>query len=268
MAALDNNSNASLPARPVQSRRAPKSEQYKRRAALWNILTILVLLSSLGLVVVFALIFLNPTLPLNPFPPPTLPAVMVMPSSVPTLAVTSPPTETPTPEPSLTPTVTASVTPEPTATATATFALPAVIGTPSPTLRPTATAGGYAFVPQDGSPDAIPYSIYSDVGCGYMGVGGRVLGLDGSPITPGVIVRLAGNLDGQRISLDTLSGTVTQFGESGFGFQLAERPIASSGTLYVQLLDQAYLPMSDRIFFDTYDTCDKNLIFITFRQVR
>jgi hypothetical protein len=26
--------------------------------------------------------------------------------------------------------------------------------------------------------------------------------------------------------------------------------------------------MSDRIYFDTFDTCDKNLIFITFRQVR
>jgi hypothetical protein len=68
--------------------------------------------------------------------------------------------------------------------------------------------------------------------------------------------------------MDTLSGTVTEFGNSGFGFQLADRPIASNGGLYVQLLDQSYLPMSDRIYFNTYDTCERNLIFITFRQMR
>jgi hypothetical protein len=28
------------------------------------------------------------------------------------------------------------------------------------------------------------------------------------------------------------------------------------------------LPMSDKIYFDTYEACDKNLIFVNFKQVR
>lgn len=259
------------PSDAVRSRsaRAEQAARRKRRIFFWNILTGLALVATMVTAALYGLIFANPYAPLNPFPPPTLPVVMLLPGST-----SSPegllPSETPTPQPSETATPTATVSPLPTLTYTPspTFELPAITVSPSPTLRATATPGGYAFVPQEGSPDAIPYSIYSDIGCNYMGVGGRVIGLDGSPVTPGVIVRLAGSLEGRRISLDTLSGTVTEFGESGFGFQLADRPVASSGALYVQLLDQAYLPMSDQIYFDTYDTCDKNLIFITFRQVR
>jgi hypothetical protein len=252
-----------------RSLRAEQDARRRRRVFFWNVLTGLALVATMVTAALYGLIFANPYAPLNPFPPPTLPAALLLPGSTPTPEGLLPP-DTPSPLPSDTPMPSATVSPVPTLTFTPspTFQLPAITVSPSPTLRATATPGGYAFVPQEGSPDAIPYSIYSDIGCNYMGVGGRVIGLDGSPVTPGVIVRLAGSLEGRRVNLDTLSGTVTEFGESGFGFQLADRPVASRGVLYVQLLDQAYLPMSDQIYFDTYDTCDKNLIFITFRQVR
>lgn len=253
-----------------EKQRSSKTTQRRQYAALWNGLTYLVLLAVVIVVMAFLIIFMNPNSAINPFPPPTLPALLMLPSSTPTPEGMQPETNIPSQVQSTTPTFTAtlSATPTITLTSTATFEPPPITVSPSPTLRATATPGGYAFVPQEGSPDAIPYSIYSDVGCNYLGVGGRVLGLDGSPVTPGVIVRLVGRLNGQRVSIDTLSGTATQYGESGFGFQLADRPIASSGQLSVQLLDQAYLPMSDRITFDTYDDCDRNLIFITFRQMR
>jgi hypothetical protein len=232
---------------------------------IWNILTVLMLLASVGLAGLFAAIYVDPASGLNPFPSPTpLPLLVqapVLPTQLPSLTPTATalPSETPTPTATAAPTETP--TPSPSATVLAGQA-------PAPTLRPTATAGGFAFVAQEGSPAAISYSIYSEVGCSFLGVGGRVLGLDGSPVTPGVIVRLRGTLDGRQVSMDTLSGTATQYGESGFGFQLSDRPITSNYSLFVQLLDQAYLPMSERVFFETYDTCDKNLIFITFRQVR
>lgn len=258
---------------PPAARSHSQSKPGKRRKStgtLWNVLTFLALLVTLVFGILAVLIYTNPYLPINPFPPPTLPVLAVLPSDTPTPEGMLPATETQTLEPSgtIAPTSTPSPTPTETLIPTATFLPPPLTVSPSPTLRPTATPGGYAFVPQEGSPDAIPYSIYSDVGCNYMGVGGRVLGLDGSPITPGVIVRLSGTLEGRRVNMDTLSGTVTEYGESGFGFQLADHPIASNGGLYVQLLDQSYLPMSDRIFFNTYDTCDRNLIFVTFRQMR
>jgi len=36
----------------------------------------------------------------------------------------------------------------------------------------------------------------------------------------------------------------------------------------VQLLDQAGLPMSNQIYFDTYEECDKSTIIIYFKQVK
>ena len=62
-----------------------------RGAVVWNILTILVLLTACCIALGFAAIFINPYTGYNPFPPPTLP---------PTLAI---PTQTPTPKPKPTP---------------------------------------------------------------------------------------------------------------------------------------------------------------------
>jgi hypothetical protein len=61
---------------------------------------------------------------------------------------------------------------------------------------------------------------------------------------------------------------VSIYGPGGYEFELGEGPVASTQTLWVQLLDQAMLPLSDKIYFDTFSECDKNLILINFNQVR
>jgi hypothetical protein len=65
-----------------------------------------------------------------------------------------------------------------------------------------------------------------------------------------------------------MTGLAPQYGQGGFEITLADRLIASNGTLWIQLLDQQNLPLSDRIFFDTYQDCQKNLVIIYFTQVR
>ncbi len=45
-------------------------------------------------------------------------------------------------------------------------------------------------------------------------------------------------------------------------------PIPSKAMLWVQLLNQSGGPLSDKVYFDTYDNCDQNLIIIDFVQVR
>jgi hypothetical protein len=253
----------------IESKHSRSKPTRRASGSFWNALTILSLVGSLVLVALFLVIYTDPYTAVNPFPPPTLPVAISFPSNTPAPteetapAGSAPSTATFTPEPS--PTLSPTHTPD--ADALPTLDLPITLS-PSPTPRPTATPGGFAFVAQEGSPSAIPYGIYSDVGCNYLGVGGRVLGLDGGPVTPGVIVRLRGFLNGRSVSIDTLSGTATQFGESGFAFQLGDQPVASRNLLYVQLLDQSYLPMSPQVYFDTYSDCDKNLVFITFRQMR
>jgi hypothetical protein len=63
-------------------------------------------------------------------------------------------------------------------------------------------------------------------------------------------------------------GTATQYGQGGYEFTLAEKPVASDQSLWVQLFDQAMLPLSDKVPFSTYAECNKNLALVNFNQVR
>jgi hypothetical protein len=85
----------------------------------------------------------------------------------------------------------------------------------------------------------------------------------------GLFVQLGGSMPGE-VSMDNLvmTGLAPQYGPGGFEFTLADKPVASNGTLWIQLLDQQNLPLSDRIYFNTFDDCQKNLIIIFFTQVR
>ena len=72
----------------------------------------------------------------------------------------------------------------------------------------------------------------------------------------------------KQVNLTGLSGTFKEYGESGFEFTLTDAPVATWQSLSIQLLDQAGLPLSDEIFFNTSANCQENLILINFKQVR
>jgi hypothetical protein len=225
-----------------------------------NILTVVVLLGTLCNGGIMASIFLNPRSSLNYFPPPTLPAIMVMPSSTPTPLMVLPPTWTPipsaTPLPSNTP-----IPEQPTVTP-----FPVFTASITPTNPP---ADAMPFALNDGSPVAISsVAFHPEAGCNWMGIAGQVLNMSGAPVSTGVIVRVGGELAGVKKDITSLTGTARQYGEAGYEIVLGASPTQSSSNLWVQLLDQAGLPMSPRIVFDTYASCDQNLIFITFKQIK
>ena len=58
------------------------------------------------------------------------------------------------------------------------------------------------------------------------------------------------------------------YGRGGYEFTLADHPIASKQSAWVQLLDQSNLPLSPKVYFNTYEDCSKNLIIVNFKQVR
>jgi hypothetical protein len=127
----------------------------------------------------------------------------------------------------------------------------------------------YAFMVQQGSPSAIAAAdFHQGGGCDWAGVAGQAVSLNGEAVR-GLFVELGGSLSGDD-SVDNLvmTGLAPQYGQGGFEITLADRLIASNGTLWIQLLDQQNLPLSDRIFFDTYQDCQKNLVIIYFTQVR
>ena len=73
--------------------------------------------------------------------------------------------------------------------------------------------------------------------------------------------------EGDTVDKLVMTGLADEYGQGGFEFILANNLVATSGTLWIQLLDQQNLPISDRIYFDTFDDCEKNLIIIYFDQV-
>lgn len=232
-----------------------------RWALLWGLLTVLILLGVACLACVFVLIFINPYTPFNPFPPPTLPAPASLPSDTPTLALlTLPPTWTPTATP-LTPT------PSPTFTLPPTPTPLTLTPTPTPTWPPP--PGGYPFALRAGSPKAMPNIHHPELGCNWMGVGGQVLDKNNAPVI-GLILRLGGSAPGILLPENTftLSGVALAYGRSGYEFKLADMPIASRRALWIQLLDPSGMPLSEQVFFDTYASCEQNLILIDFKQVR
>lgn len=100
----------------------------------WDILSIIGLVSICCLVVVFAQIAMDPNSPLNPFPPPTMPALLDLPTSTPTLR-SLPPTWTATPG-DRNPTIAASQTLPPTRTG---WVMPTFTSTPTNTPTRTNT---------------------------------------------------------------------------------------------------------------------------------
>ncbi len=226
--------------------------------ALLNILTLLLIFGTCIVGVVFIIIYMNPNLvPVRFQPPPPLPTA-VLPTVTPTPKVQFPATYTP---PPATPTVTATnrpVTKTPISTATV-FVL-----NPSETPTPTATEEiTYIFDTQQGTPLHLPNTAYVNLGCEWMGVVGQVIESTGAPIKFQVL-EIGGTLNGEPVSAQTVSGGAVQFGPGGFEFSLGDTPIESSGTLYIQLLDQEGHPVSDKIFFDTFSSCEQNMILINF----
>jgi hypothetical protein len=239
----------------------PKKSK-KSRGRVWNLLTILVLVSLLCVLSYFVLIFLNPDSSLNPFPPSTLNPAYLPPTATKTLRFTLVPSWTPTNAAQLAP-----GTPSPSETP-----VPPIVVVEIPTQAQEGLAlasSEFAFDLQQGSPSAIPAAqFHQNANCDWMGVAGQATSLNGEAVR-GLFVQLGGSVPGvDRVDNLVMTGLASQYGFGGFEITIADKLIASQGTLWIQLLDQQNLPLSDRIYFDTYDDCQRNLIVIYFSQVR
>jgi hypothetical protein len=244
----------------------PRRSQ-KRRAQnnrVWNVLSVLFLALIVSISAWSLIVFNNPDSFLNPFPPPT-PIVFVSTTPAPTstATMTPPPTETPVPTSTYTatPIPTSTLPPSPT---------PFTLFTPSATPEVTVPSRGYPFELQQGSPFAIANISHPELGCNWMGVAGQAFDLSNAPIN-GLQIRLGGRLPGTNSYQEKLSltGAALNYGRIGYyEFTLANTPVASRSSVWVQLLSQEGVPYSEQIYFDTFDECDKNLIIINFKQIR
>lgn len=247
------------------------------------------------------LIVANPTVPFNPLPPPTLPAVLQIPSATLTSTPSATPIATNTPSATWTPTITLTALPSNTPTYTLT---PSPTHTPSPTYTPTYTStpvlaglpsntpapAGVLPVSTEGiaaqpgivipTGQAAPLgagevqSVYPFIastpelrsntnsqGCDWLGIAGQVIGLQGESLL-NYPVEVAGD---QFLEVQ-FSGSAPTYGASGFEVNVDSHP--RQATFSVRLLGPTGDPLSDYILVETGTDCQTNLIYLELQQVR
>jgi len=175
----------------------------------------------------------------------------------------SQPTETPTlnvilaPSPS-SPSATQTLTSVPTSTPTPTLT-PTITQTPTLELRPFILMG---------EPETMSSAlIRPQLGCEWLVIAGQVWDLQDAPVT-GLTLHLYGELDGYTIDRFILTGSATDYGESGYEFALENMLVDSEDSLFIQLVDTNALPLSHPYALQTFDDCQRNLILVNFKQVR
>jgi len=223
---------------------------------IWDILSIAVLVITVCIAGYFAIIFFDPNSSLNILPP--------------TGPLANTPTSTPAPI-RLEPTWTASPTLEMTPTRT-----------PVPTWTPIFTDTPFSLVPPTRTPKPTstpkaPFTastqqvdstiIHPEFACNWAGIGGTVVDANNSDVI-GTVVVLRGTLDGKTVDLTTVTGINKEYGQSGYEFVLGNVPIASNKTLYVQLVDQSGVPLSNKVEIITSTDCTKNLVIVRFKKNR
>lgn len=236
----------------VEVTKQSRPKKRRRPGCLLNLISGTLVAGTLVVVLIFAIVFLNPWIGFNPYPPPTIPVLVLTNTPTPTPKGVLPSTWTPTVIPTSTPTNTP---------------------TPTKTLEPTETSVptadieiGTTFSVQEGSPIYETNTIHPDDGCNWLGVAGQVFDTEGIPVS-GILVEAGGIIGEQEITGLVLTGMAPDYGEGGYEIVLLNSPVASEDEIYIQLLDQANLPLTEQIYIQTYETCDSNLIKLNFDQV-
>jgi hypothetical protein len=219
------------------------------RPILFNVFAIFFLILSCLCPGLSVAIFASPNGLFNPLPPRTATPAYIPPTPTVTPLYELPPTWTPTYTPTVENTrepVTVTVSPTPT-----------VYNVPNVTQNPA-----FPFVLDADSPTYKP----SPKGCAWLGVAGVVYDASHTPIN-NLFVDIDGKFAGQPIHMEVVTGPIQNSAGGEFEFRLADKPTLNLNSLSIQLLDANRVPLSDKIGFNTYEGCDRNLMQINFTEI-
>lgn len=135
----------------------------------------------------------------------------------------------------------------------------------NPTGEPVETIAGEEniFSLQEGSPSYLPNTFHQELGCGWIGIAGQLFDLYGVPIR-GLIIEVEGELGGKFLIELGITGGAPQYGSGGYEIVLGERPQETLQAMVLRVMDLDGKQLSADIKFDTYASCEKNLIIINF----
>lgn len=213
---------AAKPSRPLPTRKTGH-----RGGCLPNLVALVFVLATIGVVGLFATITANPYSPLNPFPPFTpIPIVIT--------ATFLPPTATP----------------EPTAAPTATF-------TPLPVEAINSGGDTSTFAFRLVGEGAIYAPNANDQACNWSSIAGTVTDATGAALN-GYRIHITGN----GLNDTVFSGSALTFGQGGFELFLNGTP--QENTYSVQLENAEGIAASPVYSITTQAACDKNVAILNF----
>ena len=215
-------------------------------SAFLKLLTNALLAASLMLGGLIAFLFMDPQSEVNPYPPPTLPAISVL----------ATPSDTPEPPaPGLEPTLAAVEPVLPVATPVP----PAATEIPAATATPVVTEK-FPYVLQAGTVGYTSQFTHPELACKWLGVAGSVFDAAGNPVSD-LLVHVEGP-DG--FWMDDPTGNHAEYGASGFEVTLPRAPFDSRGQYRVILQDLMGRNLSAAVALDTFADCEKNLLLVNF----
>jgi hypothetical protein len=116
---------------------------------------------------------------------------------------------------------------------------------------------------QPGSPVWLPNFIHPEAGCNWIGVAGQVFDKSGNPVTS-LVVEIGGELNGIQVQSLSLTGVAPAYGPGGYEVYLGDQAVDSISALWLQLKDLSGEELTDRVSFDTFSDCSRNLVLINF----
>lgn len=186
-------------------------------------------------------------------------------------------TETPVDSPSVPPEM-ANIVPQPTEgviSPTETVAIvveetqapPATSGVTA-TPEATSTATPFPYKLQVLNPHYMVNFTHPELGCDWLGIGGQIFNKEGV-VQKNIIIKVEGELMGSPV-IEEMTMPLAEpdidiaYGPGGFELTLANSPVESDSTLWVQLFNLDGVPLSEKIYLITYDDCQKNLLIMNF----
>ncbi len=133
-------------------------------------------------------------------------------------------------------------------------------------LQENSSPNAMTYIVQQGTPAWLPNYSHPDAGCSWLGIAGQAFDLNSKPVK-NLIVEIGGNFEGIDKQLLSLTGLAPMYGEGGYEIALSDHVSNSHQSLWIQIRDLASGTLSEKVYFDTFADCQKNLILINFAQV-
>jgi hypothetical protein len=243
----------------------PMSSQEPQRGRVANLLTFLILLLTGLVFACYLAVFVNPRLPINPFPPRNE-SVATPPGQE--VAAQTPAAPTFTPPPTFPPTWTPTVTSVPTLTATPRPTSTPVPPTVTPTPIPPTPRPRQFTLRQD--PIFVGQTLYPGASGWWTGIAGEVSDLDGNPVTD-VTIRIQ---DNKGHSWEATPGSAANYAQTygttyggGGSYAWWEQHLEGSCQQQITLQVQVWSggqPRSDLLTVKTSGVCERNLVLVHF----